>query len=122
MGDEAVSLLCDEVFVPIARQFKPDIIIVSAGYDSHHADPLGGLRLTADFFGEMVSRFQKVQPHVVCTLEGGYNLSWIGRCFLSQLGVLVGRPQSFEDDAVGTGDVHPMITEMKKALSTYWRV
>ena len=121
MGDEAVRLLCDEVFVPVARQFKPDIIIVSAGYDSHHSDPLGGLRLTADFFGEMIKSLQGVQPRVVCTLEGGYNLSWIGKCFLSQLGMLVGRPQPVEDQAVGTGNVHPLIVDIKKALSSYWR-
>jgi len=121
MGDEVVRRLFDEVFIPVARQFKPDVVLVSAGYDSHHLDPLGGLRLTADFFGEMVQRLQEVQPRVVVTLEGGYNLSWIGRCFLSQLGVLVSQPQHFEDAAVGSGDIRPMVKEMKKVLSAYWR-
>ncbi len=122
MGDEAVRRLFDEVFIPVARQFKPDLIIVSAGYDSHHTDPLGGLRLTAGFFGEMIRRLMEVQPRLVCTLEGGYNLAWIGRCFLSQLGVLTGRPQVFEDEAVGTGNVKPLIRDIKNALSPYWRV
>jgi len=122
MGDEVVRALFDEVFIPVARQFDPDLILVSAGYDSHHSDPLGGLRLTAGFFGEMIQRLQEVQPRIVCALEGGYNLSWIGRCFLSQLGVLTNRPQLFEDAAVGAGDVQPLIREMKKALSPYWRL
>jgi len=122
MGDEAVRLLFDEVFLPVAREFKPDLIIVSAGYDSHHADPLGGLRLTAGFFGEMVRRLQEVQPRLVCTLEGGYNLSWIGRCFLSQLGMLVGSPQVFEDEAVGSGSAQNLVRELKTVLSPYWRL
>jgi acetoin utilization deacetylase AcuC-like enzyme len=122
IGDESVRLLFDEVFVPVARQFQPDLVLVSAGYDSHHSDPLGGLRLTAGFFGEMIRRLQEVQPKVVCTLEGGYNLSWIGRCFLSQIGELVGRPQSFTDEGIGSGDVRPLIAELKKALGPYWRL
>jgi acetoin utilization deacetylase AcuC-like enzyme len=122
MGDETVRLLFEQVFEPVAEQFKPDLILVSAGYDSHHTDQLGGLRLTANFFGEMIARLQKIQPKIVITLEGGYNLSWIGKCFLSQLGVLTGQPQSFEDSAVGTGNVEPLVKEMKKALSSYWLV
>lgn len=120
MGDEVVRRLFDEVFEPVARQFKPDIILVSAGYDSHHADQLGGLRLTVNFFGEMIARLQKIQPKIVCTLEGGYNLSWLGKCFLSQIGVLTGHPQQFGDSAIGTGNIEKMIKEMKGVLSPYW--
>ena len=60
-GDLAVNQLLDEVFLPIANQFKPELILVSCGYDSHHADILGGLNLTVDFFGEIISKFQKIQ-------------------------------------------------------------
>ena len=63
----------------------------SVGYDSHHQDILGGLRLSTDFFREMIARFQKIQPKIVCTLEGGYNLSWIGKCLVSQLGQMTGK-------------------------------
>ena len=45
----AVTKILDEIFLPVAKQFKPDLIIFSAGYDSHHLDPLGGLRLTCKF-------------------------------------------------------------------------
>jgi len=119
-GDGAVRQIFDELFIPIARQFKPDLILISAGYDSHHADPLGGLKLSTNFFGEMIKRFQEIQPRIVCTLEGGYNLQWLGKCFLSQLGEMMSQPLSFDDPVQETGEVTSVINKMKKALENYW--
>jgi acetoin utilization deacetylase AcuC-like enzyme len=121
-GDGAVLQLFDEIFIPITTQFKPDLIIISAGYDSHHSDKLGGLKLTANFFGEMVKRFQEVQPRIVCTLEGGYNLQWIGKCFLSQVGQLMACPLKFDDPIKGNDDVKSVIDKMKKELRAYWEL
>jgi acetoin utilization deacetylase AcuC-like enzyme len=120
--DRAVSQLFDDIFIPITKQFKPHLIIISAGYDSHHADQLGGLKLTANFFGEMIKRFQEVQPRIVCTLEGGYNLQWIGKCFMSQLGQLMSHPLRFDDPVQGNDDVTAVICKMKKELQDYWEL
>jgi len=121
-GDEAVSKLLEEIFLPIARQFKPGFIIFSSGYDSHHADILGGLRFTSNFFGEMISRFQKIQPKIVCTLEGGYNLQWIGKCLISQLGQLASHPIKLDDSAIGNPNVKPVIEKIKSELEPYWKL
>lgn len=121
-GDGAVSQLLDEIFIPITRQYKPHLVIISAGYDSHHADQLGGLRLSANFFGEIIRRFQVVQPKIVCTLEGGYNFKWIGKCFLSQLGQMVGHPLLFDDPVKGNDDVTALIKKMKKGFGEYWNL
>jgi len=120
--DRAVSQLFDEIFLPIIRQYKPHLIIISAGYDSHHADQLGGLKLSANFFGEMIKRFQAIQPRIVCTLEGGYNLQWIGKCFLSQLGQMMSHPFQFDDNIKGNDDVASVIASMKKELGDYWEL
>ncbi|DAC72293.1 MAG TPA: histone deacetylase [Thermoplasmata archaeon] len=119
-GDGAVSQLFDEIFIPITEQFKPHLIIISAGYDSHHSDQLGGLKLSANFFGEMVKRFQEVQPRIVCTLEGGYNLQWIGKCFMSQIGQMMSHPFKYDDPIQGNDDVTEIIEKMKKELGPYW--
>ncbi|HIH00395.1 MAG TPA: histone deacetylase [Thermoplasmata archaeon] len=120
--DRAVSQLFDEIFLPIARQYKPHLIIISAGYDSHHSDPLGGLKLSANFFGEMIQRFQDIQPKIVCTLEGGYNLQWIGKCLLSQLGQMMYHPLRFDDEIKGNDDVTDVIRMMKKELKEFWEL
>jgi acetoin utilization deacetylase AcuC-like enzyme len=118
--DRAVAQLFDEIFLPITRQYKPHLIIISAGYDSHHADPLGGLKLTANFFGEIIKRFQEIQPKIVCTLEGGYNFQWIGKCFLSQLGQMLSHPIQFDDPVKGNNDVKAVLEKMKEELGNYW--
>ena len=121
-GDGVVSRLLEEVFLPIARQFKPDIIIVSSGFDSHHADHLGGLALTADFFGEMIKRYQEIQPKLVCTLEGGYNLNWIGKCLLSQLGQLTSHPLVFSEKTSEEKTENQIIPLLKKELKGFWKL
>jgi acetoin utilization deacetylase AcuC-like enzyme len=120
--DRAVLQLFDEIFIPIIEQYKPHLIIISAGYDSHHSDQLGGLKLSANVFGEMVKRFQAVQPRIVCTLEGGYNLQWIGKCFISQLGQMMSNPLQFDDPIKGNSDVTVLIDKMKKELRDYWEL
>jgi len=119
-GDEAVSILLDEIFLPVARQFKPDIIFISAGYDSHHKDVLGGLKLTADFYGKLISRLQEVQPKIVCTLEGGYNLDWIGNCLVSQLGQMISQPVKFNDVAEENKKVDDVVDAIKSEINSYW--
>jgi len=122
-GDKAVTQLMDEVFLPIADQFKPDIIIVSTGFDSHHLDILGGLTLTSNFFGEIIARLQKIQPRIVCTLEGGYNLEWIGKCLLSQLGQMTSHTITFDDSVDDyTNTAESVINEIKREISKYWKV
>jgi acetoin utilization deacetylase AcuC-like enzyme len=121
-GNNAVSQLFDEIFTPIATQFNPDIIIVSSGFDSHHTDPLGGLSLTANFFGEIISRLQQIQPKIVCTLEGGYSTKWIGKCLLSQVSQLSYSPISYSDDVKEEESVKPVIEEIKNRVDRYWKL
>ncbi|MFO7677582.1 MAG: histone deacetylase [Thermoplasmatota archaeon] len=121
-GDKSVSILFEEIFSPIAQQFKPDLIIVSSGYDSHHSDPLGGLKLTVNFFGKIIEYLQKIQPKIVCTLEGGYSLDWIGKCLLSQLGQLTGQAVEFNDTVREDINVQPVIKDLKKNLESFWKL
>jgi acetoin utilization deacetylase AcuC-like enzyme len=121
-GNDGISQLLDEVFIPIARQFKPDFILVSSGYDSHHADPLGGFTLTSNFFGEMIAKFQKVQPKLACTLEGGYNFSWIGKCLVSQIGQMIGNPVKFDDSIKEETTAKSVVDNIKNELGAYWKL
>jgi acetoin utilization deacetylase AcuC-like enzyme len=121
-GNQAVTQLLDEIFLPIAQQFKPDIIIFSSGYDSHHADPLGGLKLTANFYGEMISKYQEIQPKIVCTLEGGYNLRWIGKCLVSQLAQLTSQPITFNDSTTEDPNVELTLDRIREVIGGYWKV
>ena len=121
-GNEAVTQLLEHIFLPVAEQFQPDIILMSTGYDSHHSDPLGGLKLTSNFYGEIIAKFQHIQPRIVCTLEGGYNLSYIDKCMLSQIGQLMDKPIIFDDTVQEHVNVEMLLQELKKEIGRFWDV
>jgi acetoin utilization deacetylase AcuC-like enzyme len=58
---------------PRLLQFKPEMLFLSAGFDAHKDDPLGGMRLTENSFAKMTTLVRDIAP-VVSVLEGGYNL------------------------------------------------
>ncbi|ONK77429.1 uncharacterized protein A4U43_C02F6440 [Asparagus officinalis] len=69
----------DEIVVPCAQRFKPDIILVSAGYDAHVLDPLAGLQFTTSTYYMLSSNIKQLANELcggrcVFFLEGGYNL------------------------------------------------
>ncbi len=78
----------DAVAVPILRQFAPDWVLVSAGYDAHAADPLAGIRLEAGDYAYLSDRVQRVvgPGRVIYFLEGGYDLAAVEASVAATLG------------------------------------
>jgi acetoin utilization deacetylase AcuC-like enzyme len=73
-GDEAYAAALDEVVVPRIAGFGPDLLLVSAGFDAHAEDPLGGMLVTDAGFRALAARARELAPRVTAVLEGGYNL------------------------------------------------
>ena len=93
--DLAYGRIFREVLVPVARQYKPDIIMVSAGFDTYVADPLGTMAVTARGFGYMTRILVELAAEVcegrlLVALEGGYNLEGLRDGALAVLGELAG--------------------------------
>jgi len=68
-----------EVVEPAIRGFEPDLLLVSAGFDAHEADPLADMRLGDGAFTWMAERATTLAPRVGAVLEGGYNLETLPR-------------------------------------------
>jgi len=98
------------------------MILFSSGYDSHHYDPLGGLNITANFYGEIIKKFQEVQTRIVCTLEGGYNLEWMGKCIVSQLAQMNQYEIKIDDSSSEYNNVNDLIQQIKKIMKKYWEL
>jgi acetoin utilization deacetylase AcuC-like enzyme len=73
-GDNEYLHALDRVVAPALERFEPELLLVSAGFDAHEADPLGGMLVTADGFRELARRARSYAPRVAAVLEGGYNL------------------------------------------------
>jgi acetoin utilization deacetylase AcuC-like enzyme len=85
----------DDVVLPVAEAFAPDLVLISAGFDAHAADPLGGLELSDDAFAAMCARLRDLATRCtghgpVLVLEGGYDLAALGRSLRGCADVLVG--------------------------------
>ncbi len=75
--------------------FKPEFIIISAGFDAHRDDPLGQINLTTGFYGWMTDRMMEMADkhaggRIVSVLEGGYNLAVLPLCIEEHLRALSG--------------------------------
>lgn len=77
-GEEGYLAAFDEEIVPVLREFTPDLLLVSAGFDAHRDDPLAEMRLTEGSYAKMTIRVRDIAP-VISVLEGGYNLNALGR-------------------------------------------
>jgi len=83
-----------EALKNIERRFQPDLVIISAGFDSHRGDPLGNLMLEDSDFGEMTKDVLRIaekhsKGRVVAVLEGGYNLDLLGGAVCAHLKALL---------------------------------
>ncbi len=67
------------VVLPALQRFRPDLILVSAGFDGHREDPLGGLALDDDVYRTLTLELLSVQPKLALVLEGGYHLPALAR-------------------------------------------
>jgi acetoin utilization deacetylase AcuC-like enzyme len=99
-AEDAYDQALGEVVEPAVRDFAPELVLVSAGYDAHHRDPLCMMRLTAGAFFRFARRIADWGPGPVCVLEGGYDLEALAWSVAATLSALVGSeaPVGVPDD------------------------
>jgi len=73
-GDAEYFAAFDELVEPAVSDFRPDLLLVSAGFDAHVDDPLADMRVTEDGYYELGRRCARMAPRIAAVLEGGYNL------------------------------------------------
>ncbi len=102
LGDEHYARIFNEILAPVVRQYKPELILVSAGYDTALNDPLGGMSITTEGFAYMTRKVVELANEVcdgrlLLTLEGGYDLQSLVNGVLVGLVELLGRSTLKED-------------------------
>jgi acetoin utilization deacetylase AcuC-like enzyme len=95
-GDDGAQLreAFEDRILPELNTFRPELIIVSAGFDAHERDPLGSLNMTADDFGWVTRELMKsaetnCQGRLVAVLEGGYDLQGLADSVSAHVGELM---------------------------------
>jgi acetoin utilization deacetylase AcuC-like enzyme len=96
-GDATFAAFCDLILEPAARRFRPDLILVSAGFDTHWRDPLASLQLTAAGAHNLADRLRGLAKalcggRLVYVLEGGYDPQALADCLAASACGLAGQP------------------------------
>jgi acetoin utilization deacetylase AcuC-like enzyme len=78
-GDEEYAEAFASVVEPAVQRFEPELLLVSAGFDAHTADPLADMRVSENGFRELARRCRSLSDRVAAVLEGGYDLETLPR-------------------------------------------
>ena len=120
-----------ELLCPVVRSFRPEIILVSAGFDPYIGDPLGEMKVTPDGFACMTRVLLDLADewcggHLVMVLEGGYNIQGLAKCVRAVLLEMVGETRMTEETLnrmVGeTGELaDQVIGQARERWAPYWK-
>jgi acetoin utilization deacetylase AcuC-like enzyme len=122
-GDEEYIRVFEQIIVPATRRFKPQLILVSVGYDGHWADPLAMMRLSVGGYARLAQIIRGLaeelcEGRLALTLEGGYNLEALAASVKATFDVLLGNTG---EDPLGAPprhsappDIENLIAEIKK--------
>ena len=95
------------MILPALHKHKPDVILVSAGYDALKGDLLAGMKLTPPLFHDLAAALKTVGVPVVCVLEGGYSPDLLGSGVCATLrGLLNPTPVDLKAAAAGVKVAH----------------
>lgn len=132
-GEDVYLAAFERVILPIARQYEPQLVLISAGYDGHFSDPLCSMNLRASTYSEMAARLKELAEEfcggkIMASLEGGYDLLGVAASITNTVAVLAGediRVQEPEGPPAGfpSGERGMEIIEAtREALSPYWSI
>jgi acetoin utilization deacetylase AcuC-like enzyme len=108
-GSEQFREAMSSVILPALDAFVPDLVIISAGFDAHHRDPLGSLQLTEEDFAWVTLKLMEAAEihcggRVVSVLEGGYDLQGLAASVGIHVQALMRGNADFETDSIDEDD------------------
>ena len=127
MNDADYIHVFEEVVVPLSRLFGPEIVLVSAGFDIHRDDPLGGMAVSERGFAKMTRILMDIaesecEGKLLCVLEGGYDLQALARSVEAVVMELKGTPLQSADKSAEARSraVLEVVSMVKQAMKPYW--
>jgi acetoin utilization deacetylase AcuC-like enzyme len=125
--DEDFAQIFERVLLPIGRQFQPDLLLVSAGFDTYYEDPLGAMLVSPKGFARQTRLLLQLaeevcQGRLLLTLEGGYHLEGLRLSVLAVINELMGNsilsPEERQPDGRPNLAVVDQVWSIQK---NYWK-
>jgi acetoin utilization deacetylase AcuC-like enzyme len=118
-GEEVWLSLLEHILVPVAEEFDPDLILVSAGFDAHREDPLAGCRLETESFARMARLVRDLaaglDARLGLVLEGGYEPRALAGSVLATLAAVTD-----DEPAPSTDRESPLTSRAVSHVGRYW--
>ncbi len=113
------------VLEPVARAYKPRFVFVSAGFDSHGDDPLGGMRVTEEGYARMARRSLELAREfaggrLVLTLEGGYDLRGLANGVAEVTALCMGKSEAPKGDLEPDPGFDKLVEKARQYLGKYY--
>jgi acetoin utilization deacetylase AcuC-like enzyme len=128
-SDADFEVAYNAIAFPVLRQFQPELILVSAGFDALDNDPLGGMRLTANQFARLTAAITEIAEEccdgrVAAISEGGYDLGGFASCLRTVIPVLAGEASLATCRAPEglSARGHATIEAVLPGLRRYWQL
>jgi acetoin utilization deacetylase AcuC-like enzyme len=118
MGDDEYYAVWEHILLPVAKEYQPELILISAGFDAADGD-LGECHVTPECFGELTRALKEANlanGRIVATLEGGYVRSVLGQCVVSVVKSLLDKNSN--DRSTNTSKTQAMCNEEQNDGST----
>lgn len=126
MGDDDYEYVFRDVLLPLANRFAPEIVLVSAGFDTYYNDPLGGMAVTEKGFAVMAHILLDIavkhsNGKVAFVLEGGYDVEGEASSVRAIIMELKGTPSVGPHKEISPSrDVMEVVAKVKTALKPFW--
>jgi len=128
-GDGEYLTLFEKILKPVALEFGPELILVSAGFDPHLNDPIGGMRVTPEGFAGLTRLILDIAERccggkVVMTLEGGYDLEGLRNSVRVVLRELAGLQRTDTEAIMAAADpakLKYVLWQVRRVLGGYWK-
>jgi acetoin utilization deacetylase AcuC-like enzyme len=131
-GDHVYLKAMREVVAPIIREYEPQFMLVSAGLDGHHADPIGNLSLSVACYQEIYETIVNLASELcggklVSVLEGGYSLKFVGKIAAAIIAKMSETAYTINEKAPPTSKHRErrgekIIKEVKKVQRNFWHI
>lgn len=124
VGDAEYMLAFEQIVMPMAREYRPDLVIISSGFDAADGDTIGQCHVSPSCYSHMTHMLKSLARGNLCVaLEGGYNLDAIATSALSVAKVLIGEPPEELPDPSQNPKLEAieMIDKVIHVQSKYWK-
>ncbi len=123
-GDVEYVAVFRKILTPVCLKYKPEIIMVSAGFDIYYQDPLGGMSVTPSGVAYLTKIVKDLankccNGKILLTLEGGYNLKGLLECVVAVIKELLGEKVIFDDYLKKLENSDSDIDVIKQVQSTF---